>query len=129
MTGLWSAEQREWLEAMGYAVLTTRTADPAVEPATSVAASVPAAGGVRSPAPARSAPRSAAPAVERAAPRSAPATDTPLLRAVRRAAGLRPDETHPTLAELDLSTLRGNAAAKRALWPRLRALRGGAPGR
>ena len=45
--------------------------------------------------------------------------DDPLLRALHRAAGGR--DPSPLLPPLD--RLRGDAVAKRALWPRLRALR------
>ncbi|MGJ7903500.1 alanine acetyltransferase, partial [Lysobacter sp. 1R34A] len=47
-----------------------------------------------------------------------------LLRAVLRAARRGPDDP-AVLALFDAQTLRGNAAAKRALWPQLRALRRG----
>ena len=49
-------------------------------------------------------------------------SESPLLRAVLRAAGRR--EAGQLAAWLpDSAALRGDAAAKRALWPRLRALR------
>lgn len=60
------------------------------------------------------APRDVAPA-----PRAAARDDDPLLRALHRAAGGR----DPSAVLPPLDRLRGDAAAKRALWPRLRALR------
>jgi hypothetical protein len=67
---------------------------------------------------------------ERRRPGAVPAHDTTagddrLVRALLRAAGVAPGEpagdVHAALPPLD--ALRGNPAAKRALWPRLRALR------
>lgn len=52
---------------------------------------------------------------------------TPLQRAVLRAAGSR-DSTAPDALLAAAASLRANAAAKRALWPRLRALRRGGGG-
>ena len=63
------------------------------------------------------------------APRAADSVpDDPLAHALLRAAGRSPESADA--AELlrslpPLATLRGDAAAKRALWPRLRALRRG----
>jgi len=54
---------------------------------------------------------------------SGAAGDDPLLRALMRAAG------GDALPRLDLDALRRDPAAKRALWPRLRALRGTARAR
>ena len=51
------------------------------------------------------------------------ATIDPLLRALMRAAGT------DALPRMDLDALRRDPAAKRALWPRLRALRGAARAR
>ncbi len=54
----------------------------------------------------------------------APTVDAPMLARLARAAGMAPDAL---LARADIAAqsarLRGDAAAKRALWPRLRALR------
>lgn len=54
----------------------------------------------------------------------APAVDVLMLARLARAAGMAPDAL---LARADIAAqsarLRGDAAAKRALWPRLRALR------
>lgn len=58
----------------------------------------------------------------------AAAADSTMLARLARAAGVTPDAL---LAEADIAAqsarLRGDAAAKRALWPRLRALRRNAP--
>ena len=52
----------------------------------------------------------------------------PLLHAVVRAAGADPDDARAVALARQLppvASLRGNPAAKRNLWPRLRALRAG----
>lgn len=102
MNAPWSAQQREWLQALGHDVLMLGGAE--TPPQVSVAAvAVLAAIAPRRP------------------PAAATASGSPLLRALLRAAGRR------DLGELawlpDPASLRGNAAAKRALWPRLRTLR------
>ena len=98
----WSAQQREWLDALGYEVLVPGRpeAPPVVAPAGAAAVD---------PAPPRAG--SAAPAT------SAPSSK--LLEALRRAAG----GADPTPLVDDLARLRNDPALKRALWPRLRALR------
>ena len=96
----WNAQQQAMLEAMGY------TLWQAAGPAPHVAG-----------APVRPGVTDADARV--AASRVPDAGDDPLLRALRRAAGGR--DPSPLLPPLD--QLRGDAAAKRALWPRLRALR------
>lgn len=100
MSAPWSPQQREWLQALGHDVLVLAAAggasDTAVtgEPGTVVGS---------------------------ARPPGTAAGDSPLLRALLRAAGRRDSGDLPWLP--DPATLRGNAAAKRALWPRLRTLR------
>ena len=89
----WNAHQQAMLEAMGYTLW--RAAGTARTPVEDGAA-VPRDG--------------------QAATRDA---EDPLLRALRRAAGGR----DPSALLPPLDRLRGDAAAKRALWPRLRALR------
>ena len=77
--GPWSAEQREWLAALGHDVV-----------------------------------------------RFAGLPEDPLLHAVLRAAGRDPSDPGARRVVADLppvASLRGDAAAKRRLWPRLRALR------
>lgn len=110
----WSTEQREWLQAMGYELLAPAGASVIDEaPAPAV---VPTAMPVVDAPPARAA--TSRPPLSAATP---DLTD-PLLRALLRAS--RCDD----LAELarlagDLAALRRDPAAKRALWPVLRALR------
>ena len=101
----WSAEQREWLTALGYDVLM---------PASTVSAL--AHESLREPEAVASAPAT------RARPPT-PAPHSQLLRALARAAARDEDDAEFRQALPDLASLRGNTAARRALWPRLRALR------
>lgn len=131
MSGLWSAQQREWLQAMGHTVMSLAGSEPPPAEAP-IANAAPADAArnaeppARAPQPTRERPASESAASERAAPASraaVPADDTPpllrnLLRAARRGAG-----DAQVLALFDASVLRGNPAAKRALWPQLRKLR------
>ena len=105
MNPSWSPQQREWLEALGHEVLVLAGAEPTVEepPTRPAETPLPVARAAR------------APAVSAAG-------ESPMLRALLRAAGRRDGGDLPWLP--DPATLRGDAAAKRALWPRLRALRG-----
>lgn len=131
---LWSAEQQGWLGALGHTVYLpadwpteagapTQVAEPPVERterepvAAPSRARPPARDAVERPAPARPAP----------APR-APGSRLPdrLHFALIRASGCNPNA--PGAAELfaqwpSSADLRGNPAAKRALWPTLRRLR------
>jgi hypothetical protein len=120
-------------------------ADPAADvaaPARASAHATPAhAPRAAAPAPAEPSPRGRAPAApadypepQRAAP--APAARRAGLRlpdrlqiALLRASGRNPNDpaTQTLMATWPLAELRGNAAAKRALWPQLRALRKQAP--
>lgn len=134
----WSAEQQEWLSALGYTVFASGTLvmeaeaeAPAVEVAPTRVASEAPAHVARARAPqmdnddakpaTASAPR---PAPTR--PRAGARLPDRLHFALIRASGLNPNAEGsaeifaqwPSSAEL-----RGNPAAKRALWPRLRALR------
>lgn len=150
---LWSPAQQSWLQAMGYTVFVDgQIEDVAVAPIElSVAASAPPADRAAAPAtpavaadtPARSAvpPRRSAPtSIEApvaagavpAAPRERSPGRRPAVRmpdrlqiALLRASGCNPaePETQALMASWKLDELRGNAAAKRALWPHLRALR------
>jgi len=91
----WSAEQREWLQALGHDVLMLASA-------------------------------SASASAEPSAPEPVALARTaasPLLRALARAAGRNEQDAELLQALPDLATLHGNPAARRALWPRLRALR------
>lgn len=137
MTEPWTAEQREWLEAMGHTVWS-------IAPAEALAAErQPESPDERGPdergreAPAGSSgagaamreaaallareERPARPAPARPAPARAAGGDR-LMQALMRASG-GADEARVRELAGDLAALRGNAAAKRALWPRLRALR------
>ena len=134
MSELWSSQQHEWLTALGHTLYVPGAAEAPVVTATTVREE-----------PARPQPRTQAvapPAATRARvappePR-APARPPP---APRRAASRLPDKLHFALIRAsgcDPTTeaaakimagwpasaeLRGNPAAKRALWPQLRALR------
>ncbi|UTA54165.1 alanine acetyltransferase [Lysobacter soli] len=126
MSEPWTAEQREWLQAMGHTVWS-------IAPAEALAAerqpesnedrgrddAAPSSGP-------RGAMREAAALLardERPA-RAAPARPhgDRLLHSLLRAAGGADEASVMQLAG-DIAALRGNAPAKRALWPRLRALR------
>jgi len=135
----WSTQQQAWLQAMGYAVYLEGGALDAPLPQaerTTTPAAVDAA-------PAPVAPRAAPPPRREApvrTPPEAPAT-APEARPARRGGGLRmPDrlqiallrasgcnpndpQTRALMDSWPLAELRANPAAKRALWPQLRALR------
>lgn len=129
---LWSAEQHEWLSALGHTLYVPGPL-PVAMPESPAPAGQPQASPISMatvPVPARRAP--SAPAAVPAANTSAPP---------RRAAGALPDRLHFALirasgcnpnaegaAEIiaqwpSSAELRGNPAAKRALWPALRKLR------
>lgn len=104
----WSSEQREWLQALGHDMLML----------------VPAGSGVRVEADQPS--HTAVPVKPRPSAGGAAkpvSAASPLLRALARAAGRREDDAELLKTVPDPSVLRGNPAARRALWPRLRALR------
>jgi hypothetical protein len=126
LTSPWSAEQREWLQAMGHQVWSVTepgaaTAGPA---ASERALAEPAADEASAPArPARSAERASAAAPPR------PTSPDRLMQAVLRAAHREAGDTAVSALVPDAAVLRASAAAKRALWPLLRAMRrpGGRP--
>ncbi|GHH56979.1 alanine acetyltransferase [[Pseudomonas] boreopolis] len=138
---LWSDLQLSWLQAMGHTVYLDRaTAATAPGPATEVApvleagptraqrpeARVPPQAPVRRSAPA--APPEAMPASRAAAPavrRARVGLPDRLQIALLRASGCNPNdpETQRLMATWPLDALRADPAAKRALWPQLRALR------
>lgn len=131
MSGLWDAQQREWLQAMGYSVLALAGDEPAAA-APSRDAGEDARASERDRAdrradergePARGdAGRANAGAQGQRNQGAESALLRNLLRAARRASG------DPEVQALfDPDALRA-PAAKRALWPRLRALRRGARG-
>lgn len=104
MSALWTREQHEWLQAMGHTVWTLADA-PA--PSADARAPAPEVRGAREP------------------PHASPARATGgerLMQALLRVAG---DADALRALGIDVAALRGDAAAKRALWPRLRALRRG----
>lgn len=140
---LWSAEQQGWLRALGHAIYLPadwpteagappQVADQRPAPAEDLAPAPPARP-ARPRAPASDAIDAAPPAPP---PRPAPAPRAPGSRmpdrlhfALIRASGCNPNA--PGAAELfaqwpSSAELRGNPAAKRALWPMLRRLRRGA---
>ena len=140
---VWSPQQQAWLQAMGYTVYLeggaldaplvaaapVRDVAPSFVEVDSPARSKP----VTAPAPVRRAPVSNAPeAPVTAATAVAPARRAGGLRmpdrlqiALLRASGLNPNEpqTRALMDSWPLAELRADPAAKRALWPQLRALR------
>ncbi|MBN6150335.1 alanine acetyltransferase [Xanthomonas sp. AmX2] len=149
---LWSAEQHGWLQAMGYTLYVPGGADAeaaapeheaepiAAVPAPRTAGAAPAAAVERrSASPVATPQRNAPPAP----PREPPPRETaaaPVRRAglrlpdrlqiaLLRASGCNPSDpaTQTLMATWPLAELRGNPAAKRALWPQLRTLRKKAP--
>ena len=136
VTELWSAQQHEWLTALGHTLYVPGSAEAPV-----------VAGAPAAVIPAKDAPGMRAPssAVASAASRRRPEPDVPApvrnTEPTRRAASRVPDKLHFALirasgcnpgaagaAEImarwpSSAELRGNPTAKRALWPQLRALR------
>ena len=129
MSLLWSAQQHEWLKALGHRVYVQGAVvleeGRAEVVATPVRQSPVAAPPVRR----RVEPAAAEPVRQvPAAPPSRPSSRLPdkLHFALIRASGCNPNapEAAAIMAQWPASAeLRGNPAAKRALWPRLRALR------
>lgn len=140
---VWSPQQQAWLQAMGYTVyLEGGALDAPLVAASPVREVVPSFAEVDSPAPPKPVPASApvrrapvnnAPeATVTAATVAAPARRAGGLRmpdrlqiALLRASGLNPNEpqTRALMDSWPLAELRADPAAKRALWPQLRALR------
>ena len=135
----WSAEQQEWLAALGYTVYASGSVTEVVESEAATAAMPAPETATAAPVTARPQAR-VAPSLDEAAQTRTAATARPAARP--RAAGARlPDRLHFALirasgcnpnaegaAEIFAqwpasAELRGNPSAKRALWPRLRALR------
>ena len=114
----WSPQQHEWLQAMGLQVFALAGVEPVVGEPSLIE---PPAAASRQPASASSgrAGRTSSPNPTRDAGVGQPPLLRALLKAARREAG-DPDFVQ---AVPDVDALRGNAAAKRAAWPRLRALR------
>ncbi|NIK01909.1 hypothetical protein FHR53_001270 [Xanthomonas arboricola] len=141
---VWSDLQVSCLQAMGHTVYLDRDAADALPAPVDVADSAPVSAPVRAPrapqaAPAAStSPRRPAPVAPAEPPRvpDTTATTAPQRRsrvglpdrlqmALLRASGCNPGDpsTQALMASWPLAELRGNPAAKRALWPQLRALR------
>lgn len=143
MSELWSSQQHEWLTALGHTLYVQGTAEapvaralepiaPRREPASRELASRELAS--REPAssaqaPARRAPKPEPVAIRVAEPapnRAASRLPDKLHFALIRASGCNPnaEDAAAIIAQWPPShELRGNPAAKRALWPQLRALR------
>ena len=139
---LWSAEQQAWLQAMGHMVyleggaLHAPLPQAAPRQAPVMEAAEPAAAPVRprpaapprreAPAPVAPEPAAVIPAA-RAEPRRGGGLRLPdrLQLALLRASGCNPNDpqTRALMDSWPLAELRANPAAKRALWPQLRALR------
>lgn len=136
---LWSPAQQSWLQAMGYTVFVDGSVEPEalVVPEIELRAAPVAEPPADAPPPAR---RNAPRTVEEHAPASASAAAPARAGGGRRAAVRMPDrlqiallrasgcnpaepDTQALMASWNLDELRSNAAAKRALWPQLRALR------
>jgi hypothetical protein len=147
---LWSPAQQSWLQAMGYTVFVDGSVEPeaAAVPDVQLSAAplAESAAPVRQlrPAPAVDAPapvrRSPPRTAEEGAPPPGPAATPARAGGGRRAAVRMPDrlqiallrasgcnpaepDTQALMASWNLDELRSSAAAKRALWPQLRALR------
>jgi hypothetical protein len=104
----WSREQLEWLEALGHDVLMLAPVGSDVRAERDRPSSAEMPANSRAGAGAAAKPASSA---------------SPLMRALARAAGRSEDDAEFLKTVPDISVLRGNPAARRALWPRLRALR------
>ena len=134
---VWSDLQLSWLQAMGHIVYLDRTAVVDVP-----VAEVVAVGRASAVEPSRPSRPTAPMTPRRAAPRApaATATDQAAVSPVRRARAGLPDrlqiallrasgcnpsdpQTQKLMASWPLDALRADPAAKRALWPQLRALR------
>ena len=135
---LWSAEQQGWLRALGHPVYLpadwpTESGAPAVAEAPVVRAETPepVVATPRAHPPSRDVIDAPTPVRQPSAPRSGGAKLPDRLPfALVRASGCNPNA--PGAADLfaqwpSSAELRGNAAAKRALWPTLRRLRRGTP--
>ena len=125
---MWSTQQQQWLKALGHTVYVQGTALPRASVETPSVQALPQA--VAAPVRAR-----------RPDPAVVPEPGQAVTAPVRRATSRLPDKLHFALIRASgcnpnapdaaaviaqwpaSSTLRGNAAAKRALWPQLRALR------
>ncbi|HEX7802091.1 MAG TPA: alanine acetyltransferase [Pseudoxanthomonas sp.] len=127
MSELWSSQQHEWLAALGHTLYVQGAAEAPVAVVAESAkppreTAQPAAPARRRPEPETMPPARAAAAPVRAASR----LPDKLHFALIRASGCNPnaEDAAAIIARWPPSSeLRGNPAAKRALWPQLRALR------
>ena len=115
---LWSRQQREWLQALGHPPLML------VERQAAVSADPARAEPQLAPEPAE--PATASVALEARPPVPTSRPEDRLQRALLHATGLPAAEAGRALQSLDVdaAALRGDPGAKRALWSRLRRLRG-----
>ena len=129
MSELWSSQQHEWLTALGHTLYVQGAAEARAAVAVAVEEpATPQRNPVQIAAPVRRRPEpEATPSVRvAAAPRAASRLPDKLHFALIRASGCNPnaEEAASIFAGWPPSSeLRGNPAAKRALWPQLRALR------
>jgi len=142
---LWSPAQPAWLQAMGYTVYHDGKLAAEMDAALQLSVAEAAASAPVPVAPTRTAPPSMqhAPSQRDAAPDTVPAAARPLPTgnarqplvrlpdrlqiALLRASGCNPNDpaTQTLMESWPLEPLRRDPAAKRALWPQLRALRKG----
>ncbi len=133
---LWSEQQHSWLQALGYTLYLQGGALDAPEPVTDPAPAPAREARVsRAPSPPAPLPVRKAPVAAAAAPPTTPAPASRPSSALRlpdrlqiallRASGCNPNDpqTRVLMESWPLAELRRDPAAKRALWPQLRALR------
>ncbi|MGH8027336.1 MAG: alanine acetyltransferase [Pseudoxanthomonas sp.] len=129
MSELWSSQQHEWLTALGHTLYVQGAAEAPAAVAVAVEPAKPQRETAQAAVPARHRPEpETTPVREAAAPPRRAASRLPdkLHFALIRASGCNPnaEEAAAIIARWPPSSeLRGNPAAKRALWPQLRALR------
>ena len=129
MSELWSSQQHEWLAALGHTLYVQGAAEAPVAVAVAVESISPQRETTQPVAPVRRRPEpEATPPARAAAPPRRAASRLPdkLHFALIRASGCNPnaEDAAAIIARWPPSSeLRGNPAAKRALWPQLRALR------
>ena len=128
MSELWSSQQHEWLTALGHTLYVQGAAEaPKSASVAAVPANPHASAAAAAPARRRPEPETATPARTAAEPRRAASRVPDKLHfALIRASGCNPnaEDAAAIIAGWPSSSeLRGNPAAKRALWPQLRALR------
>ena len=124
MSAVWSVEQQRCLTALGYTLYRHAGASVPIEAEAEADAASPSPAAI---VPATAVTSAQSPVVDVGT--RAPIAIDPLVRALLRAADLDPVQIDDAQGWLraqqipSLTQLRNNPAAKRALWPRLRALR------